>query len=92
MNNPLVARILSAIFFAISAGVIVDADYHKWSVLGKEAFMTNEATRFDHYMAHPSSFMPIGMTLFAFMMVAAYEWLSLGICKVLSLVWKPKNS
>lgn len=53
-------------------------DYAKWGRLGREAFLTYEAVRFDRYMApgHPSS-VPIFATLAICVFVAVlYEGLA----------------
>ena len=92
MKNRIIARVIVAAVFAILFGMFMYADYHRWHVHGKDAFLTHEASRFDKYMAHPSIFMGFGGALVACFVIAVYEVFTFTTFKILSFFRKPKES
>ncbi len=77
-------RVLSAVALGLLFAAYIGHGYSKWGRLGREAFLTHEAGRFDRYMApgHPLS-LPIFGTLAVVIFVAAlYEGLAILFLKI----------
>jgi hypothetical protein len=77
-------RVLSAVALGLLLAAYISHSYSKWGRLGREAFLTYEAGRFDRYMTpgHPLS-VPIFATLAIVIFVAAlYEGLALLFLKI----------
>jgi hypothetical protein len=55
MKSKLVIKFLTAVTFGALFGQYIQTDHEKWHRLGREAFLSYQAHRFDHYMANPSA-------------------------------------
>jgi hypothetical protein len=80
------SRVLSAVILGLLLAAYIGHSYSRWGRLGREAFLTYEAGRFDRYMApgHPLS-VPIFATLAITIFVATlYEGLATLFSKIAS--------
>jgi hypothetical protein len=78
------SRVLSAVTLGLLFAAYIAHSYAKWGRLGREAFLTYQAGRFDRFMApgHPLSvsvFGMLGITIFA---AALYEGLATLFSKI----------
>ena len=53
MKSQLVLKFLFALMAGGLFGLFIQSDYEKWHRLGREAFLTYQAQRFDVNMANP---------------------------------------
>jgi hypothetical protein len=81
--RKLLVRVAAAVLLGGLFGLHVYHDYMKWSRLGLAAFLANQTTRFDKFMAYPKS--PIAI-VFEFAIVAL---LVAGLYELMvAVVWK----
>ena len=85
-----VSRFISAVLCGIMFGRYIQHTYVDWSHRGREAFLANQASRFDKWMNPPHSAWAtvIGGTVVVLCVVAFYELISFGISKI----FKPESS
>jgi hypothetical protein len=80
------------LFFAIVLGVLsgqaMARDYAKWHALGRDAFLADQANRFDQHIAHPApgSLDIMALTLTMVVFLAMYEVAAFGGAKCISLI------
>lgn len=66
-------------------GVYLHHDYAKWNDLGREAFLSKQGYRFDHFITQPRWFLLLfAGTLLAFIVLGAYELVGAGFSRILS--------
>jgi hypothetical protein len=63
-------------------------DYAKWHALGRDAFLADQANRFDQHIAHPApgSLDIMALTLTMVVFLAMYEVAAFGGAKCISLI------
>lgn len=68
-------------------GVAITADYHRWSTIGRDAFLPYQGKRFDLYMAHPGSgWGPIVVGAILMLGLGAiYEGIAVGVERLFCL-------
>jgi hypothetical protein len=87
---------LNKIFAALISGVLlaiyINHDYSKWGRLGRDAFLTFEAGRFDRYMGpnHRISGTVIGSLVITAIAIFCYEFMSAAFAKFLPAI-KPED-
>jgi hypothetical protein len=85
MQSRFVIKFCVAAAIGVLGGLFVHADYERWHRLGREAFLSHEAHRFDLYMADPQLRVS---ALFVFAVLALgffalYEGLAYAVSKVM---------
>jgi hypothetical protein len=75
MKSRLVIRLLLFVASGALFGQLVQSDHVKWYRLGRQAFLSYQELRFDHYMANPGTGINyvIMMAIFALGLGALYE-------------------
>ena len=92
MNSRLVVRFFVAVASGVLLGELIQLDQAKWHRLGREAFLSNQAFRFDRDIANPSN----GVALIVFCVIAVvglatlFEVATYGGVKLLSLLSRGK--
>jgi hypothetical protein len=81
-------KLLAAVVMGLLFGAYLHHDYTKWQDLGREAFLSKQEYRFDHFMAQPRWFLLLfAGTLLAFIVLGAYEAIGAVLNRIL-----PKNA
>jgi hypothetical protein len=92
MKSKLIIKFLLLLASGALFGQFVQSDHDKWHRLGREAFLSNQAHRFDLYMANPG----IGTKYFVVSVVFAlgfgvlYEGIAYVGAKLIDLFLSPK--
>jgi hypothetical protein len=80
MKRVIVIRLSVASLFGALSAVFVGHDYEKWRALGREAFLAEQAHRFDTHMASPSWSSGFAAGLGGLMIIGIYEGIvALGV-------------
>jgi hypothetical protein len=86
MNNNRLSRIVSVGLMGFIAGFFIHAMRAREALMGREAYLAKQATRFDKHAAHPDMLViPIiaGLIMACFYF-GIYELLALAIRKILA--------
>ena len=86
MKSKLIIKFLLLVAYGALCGLAIHGDHLKWHRLGREAFLSNQAHRFDRYMASPGT--GIGYLIIcifsAFCIAALYEGIAFIGAKLFS--------
>ncbi|MGA7833059.1 MAG: hypothetical protein WCA21_19050 [Terracidiphilus sp.] len=55
MKSKLIIKFLLLVAYGVLCGLFIHGDHLKWHRLGREAFLSFQAHRFDRYMASPGT-------------------------------------
>jgi hypothetical protein len=94
MKSKLIIKFLLLLTSGALFGQFVQSDHEKWHRLGREAFLSYQAHRFDLYMANPSTgtkYFVVGI-VFALGFGVLYEGTAYVGAKLIDLVLRPKAS
>jgi hypothetical protein len=96
MKSRLVIRLLLFVTSGGFFGRCVQWEQAKWNRLGREAFLSYQQHRFDHYMANPRAGTGylIVVAIFALGLGALFEVIAYAGARVIALLvqWKSGNS
>ena len=84
MKPVVLIRVLVASLVGVLAAWFVDHDYEKWHALGREAFLVEQAHRFDTRMDPPSTSSVVASGICGVLFVAVYEGVVAAITKLTS--------
>lgn len=69
-----IEKLLAAVVMGLLFGTYLHYDYTKWHDLGREAFLSKQEYRFDHFMAQPHWFVLLFAGIIAaFIVMGVYE-------------------
>lgn len=78
-------RVVAVLIVALAFAAYIYHDESKWSALGRDAFLSHQATRFDQHISHPNmAALIIGCPIVIGLLFAAYELLAFLLAKIFS--------
>jgi hypothetical protein len=84
MKPLILIRMVAASLVGVLSAVFVAHDYEKWRALGREAFLAEQAHRFDARIASQSSSHLVILVLEAVLIIGLYEGVVVLITKLTS--------
>jgi hypothetical protein len=84
MKSKIVVKFVLALAFGSVLGQFIHMDHEKWLRLGREAFLSDQAIKFDHDMLTPASGVIIFCAIFVLGIFALYEGIAFAAVKLVS--------
>jgi hypothetical protein len=94
MKSKLIIKFVLLVAYGVLCGLAIHGDHLKWHRLGREAFLSHEAQRFDRYMASPGTGIGFAVvSVIALLVFAAlYEGIAFIGAKIISHFLCEKHS